>query len=100
MCYSVESKGDLLNAVNDFLAETVVLPAANWADENLLNFHKIQEMEERRKRLKGKITEPYNPIPQSQTYQHYNYELFKRVTTNFSYSSTINYTTNKQILSY
>ena len=59
MCYSVESKGDLLNAVNDFLAETVVLPAANWADENLLSFNKIQEMEERRKRLKGKITEPY-----------------------------------------
>ena len=57
MCYSVESKGDLLNAVNDFLAETVVLPAANWADENLLSFHKIKEMEERRKRLKGKITE-------------------------------------------
>ena len=59
MCYSVESKGDLLNAINDFLAETVVLPAANWADENLLSFHKIQEMQERRKRLKGKITEPY-----------------------------------------
>lgn len=54
MCYSVESKGDLLNAINDFLAETVVLPAANWADENLLSFHKIQEMEERRKRLKDK----------------------------------------------
>ena len=99
MCYSVESKGDLLNAVNDFLAETVVLPAANWADENLLNFHKIQEMEERRKRLKGKITEPYNPIPQSQTCQHYNYELFNKVITNFSYSSTINFTTSKPILS-
>ena len=58
MCYSVESKDDLLNAINDFLAETVVLSAANWADENLLSFHKIKEMEERRKRLKGKITEP------------------------------------------
>ena len=99
MCYSVESKGDLLNAVNDFLGETVVLPAANWADENLLNFHKIQEMEERRKRLKGKITEPYNHITQSQNCQHYNNECSDRVRTNLSYSSVIIFTTNKPILS-
>ena len=53
--YSIATKGELLNAVNDFMDESFVLPdIGNWEQKNLLSFQSIQEMRERTKKLRGK----------------------------------------------
>ena len=45
----------MLNAVNDFLDESFVLPdiGNNWADKKLLNFQNIQEMRDKKSELRG-----------------------------------------------
>ena len=54
-CYSIATKGEMLNAVNDFLDESFVLPdIGNFADKKLLSFQNIQEMRDRKRELRGK----------------------------------------------
>ena len=54
-CYSIATKGELLNAVDDFLNESFVLPdIGNWEDQKLISFQNIQELRERTKELRGK----------------------------------------------
>ncbi len=49
VCYTVDSKDELLQAINDFLDESVVLPPGDWASKNLLSLQEIQEMRKRKK---------------------------------------------------
>ena len=46
------SKDDLLNAINDFLDESIVLPPGDWASKNLLSVQEIQEMRQKKKKMK------------------------------------------------
>ena len=53
-CYSIASKEELLNAINDFECDSFVLPdIGNWEDKKLLSFQNIQELRERTRELRG-----------------------------------------------
>ena len=52
ICYSFESKSDLLTVINNFLDESIVLPPGDWASKNLLNFQDLQEMKLKKKAAK------------------------------------------------
>ena len=54
ICYSFESKSDLLTVINNFLDESIVLPPGDWASKNLLNFQDLQEMKLKKKAAKAK----------------------------------------------
>ena len=50
MCYRIEERKQLLNAINDFLDDSVVLPPGDWDSKNLLSVSEIQEMRKRRQK--------------------------------------------------
>merc|ERR1711936_756588 len=51
-CYSIATKGELLNAVNDFLDESFVLPdIGNWADKKTPQFSKYSRNEGQKKTI-------------------------------------------------
>ena len=41
-----------MNAINDFLDESIVLPPGDWASKNLLSVQEIQEMRQKKKKMK------------------------------------------------
>ena len=52
LAYSFESMDVLLNAINDFLDESIVLPPGDYASRNLLSVQEITEMRKRKKERK------------------------------------------------
>ena len=52
LAYSFESMDVLLNAINDFLDESIVLPPGDYASRNLLSVQEITEMRRRKKERK------------------------------------------------
>ena len=56
MCYEIEERQELLNAINNFLDETVVLPPGDWDKKNLLSMSEIQELK-RKKRIRMETME-------------------------------------------
>ena len=51
VCYVIEERHELLNSINNFLDETVVLPPGDWDKKNLLSMSEIHELK-RKKRLR------------------------------------------------
>ena len=51
MCYVIEERQELLNSINNFLDESVVLPPGDWDKKNLLSMSEIHELK-RKKRLR------------------------------------------------
>ena len=51
VCYEIEERQELLNAINNFLDETVVLPPGDWDKKNLLSMSDIMELK-RKKRMR------------------------------------------------
>ena len=56
MAYKAELHRDLLNAINEFLSEAVVLPPGKWDKDTLLPI--IDRAKERQKQLAPKDTSP------------------------------------------
>ena len=52
VCYKVEERKELLNAINDFLDESVVLPAGDWDNRNLLSMSEMHELRNRKRKRK------------------------------------------------
>ena len=52
VCYRIECRKELLNAINDFLDESVVLPPGDWEGKNLLSMNEIHDLRNRKKRRK------------------------------------------------
>ncbi len=42
ICFKMEDRQDMLNSINSFLDETVVLPPGDWDKKNLLSMSEIQ----------------------------------------------------------
>merc|ERR1712106_313779 len=53
VAYRVEEKQELLNAINEFLDDSVVLPPGDWDRKHILPINEIMEMRQRRKTRKG-----------------------------------------------
>lgn len=51
VCYKVEERKELLNAINDFLDESVVLPPGDWESRNLLSMSEMHELRNRKRKL-------------------------------------------------
>jgi hypothetical protein len=51
VAYKAESRGELLNAINEFLDESIVLPPGDWDQKTLLP---IMDMARKRARVKRK----------------------------------------------
>lgn len=49
VCYTVDNKDELMQAISDYLDESIVLPPGDWASRNLLSLQEIQEMRKRKK---------------------------------------------------
>ena len=49
VAYNVEEKHELLNAINTFLDDSVVLPPGDWDRKHILPINEIMEMKQRRK---------------------------------------------------
>ena len=54
VCYRIEERKELLNAINDFLDESVVLPPGDWESKNLLSMSEIHELRNRKAKDKKK----------------------------------------------
>ena len=52
VCYRAEERRELLNAINDFLDESVVLPPGDWDSKNLLSMSEIDELRRKRQEVK------------------------------------------------
>ena len=52
VCYKVEERKELLNAINDFLDESVVLPPGDWESRNLLSMSEMHELRNRKRKKK------------------------------------------------
>jgi len=52
----MEDRQDLLNSINHFLDDTVVLPPGDWDEKNLLSISEIKELK-RKKRLRMETLE-------------------------------------------
>ena len=50
MCYEIEQSQERLNAINNFLDETVVLPPGDWDKKNLLSMSEIHELKMKKRR--------------------------------------------------
>ena len=50
MCYEIVERQELLNAINNFLDETVVLPPGDWDKKNLLSMSEIHELKMKKRR--------------------------------------------------
>ncbi len=61
VCYGVDDRDDLLNAINDFLDESVVLPPGDFDRKNLLSISEIQDMRRRKKERLAAIQEDGKP---------------------------------------
>ena len=55
MCYAIEEKEDLLNAINDILDESLVLPPGDWESKNLLSMNEIREMKRKKRERKDAV---------------------------------------------
>ena len=55
VCYAVDTKDHMIDAINDFLDESIVLPPGDWASKNLLSMQEIQNMRKRKKERKEEI---------------------------------------------
>ena len=49
VAYNVEEKHEMLNAINTFLDDSVVLPPGDWDRKHILPINEIMEMKQRRK---------------------------------------------------
>ena len=49
VAYKVEEKHELLNAINTFLDDSVVLPPGDWDRKHIMPINEIMEMKQRRK---------------------------------------------------
>ena len=54
--YTMDDRQDMLNSINHFLDETVVLPPGDWDKKNLLSMSEIQELK-RKKRIRMETME-------------------------------------------
>jgi hypothetical protein len=45
VCYTISGRHELLNAINHFLDETIVLPSSDWDKTTLLSMSKIHELQ-------------------------------------------------------
>ena len=48
-CYKVEERRELLNSINDYLDESVVLPPGDWDSKNMLSMSEINDLRKRKK---------------------------------------------------
>ena len=48
-CYKVEERRELLNSINDYLDESVVLPPGDWDSKNMLSMSEIHDLRKRKK---------------------------------------------------
>ena len=49
VCYIIEEKNQLLNSINNFLNETVVLPPGDWDKENLIGMGQIIKLKQKKR---------------------------------------------------
>ena len=49
VCYEIEERQELLNAINNFLDETVVLPPGDWDRENQIGIKEILKLKEKKR---------------------------------------------------
>jgi hypothetical protein len=56
IAYKMDDRQELLNSINHFLDDTVVLPPGDWDDKNLLSISEIKELK-RKKRLRMETLE-------------------------------------------
>ena len=56
VCFMMDEMQDMLNSINSFLDETVVLPPGDWDKKNLLSMSEIQELK-RKKRIRMETME-------------------------------------------
>merc|ERR1719397_24813 len=56
VAYNVEEKHEMLNAINNFLDDSVVLPPGDWDRKHILPINEIMEMKQRRKERKCELS--------------------------------------------
>ena len=49
VCYAIEERQELLNSINNFLDETVVLPPGDWDKKILLSMSEIHELKNKKR---------------------------------------------------
>ena len=49
MCYAIEEREELLNSINNFLDQTVVLPPGDWDKKDLLSMSEIRQLKEKKR---------------------------------------------------
>ena len=69
-CYRVEERRELLNSINDYLDESVVLPPGDWESKNMLSMSEIQDLRKRKKVKPEKVTNAEDIEKEQETFQN------------------------------